>query len=371
MKKKINKEVKELLDSGVTNKSEIARRLYDKSKGTSFDSFRRTINNIVKRLENVALSDECERLGIDMDTVDHFWHKGKHFSIHSKVNKDFNHEEFRSQLVADIKSIAVPHEFPRNKKSGEPHLLMFDPADIHIGKLCSSFESGEDYNSQIAVQRVMQGLNGIIDESSGYNIEKVLFIAGNDILHIDSPKRITTSGTPQDTDGMWYDNFITAKKLLIEVISRLSHIAPVHVVFNPSNHDYMSGFLLMQCVEAFFSKSSVTFDVDISHRKYYRYHNNLIGTTHGDGAKQENLALLMAHEAKKDWAETKHKYFFGHHLHHKVSKDYMSVAFEALRTPSGTDSWHHRNGYQHAPKAVEAFIFHPEYGQKARLTHLF
>jgi hypothetical protein len=35
------------------------------------------------------------------------------------------------------------------------YLLVLDPADIHIGKLCSSFEVGEDYNNQIAVQRYL------------------------------------------------------------------------------------------------------------------------------------------------------------------------------------------------------------------------
>jgi hypothetical protein len=49
----------------------------------------------------------------------------------------------------------------------------------------------------------------------------------------------------------------------------------------------------------------------------------------------------------------------------------MSVCVETLRSPSGADSWHHRNGYQHAPKAIEGFIHHPEHGQVARLTHLF
>jgi hypothetical protein len=109
----------------------------------------------------------------------------------------------------------------------------------------------------------------------------------------------------------------------------------------------------------------------MAHRKYYQYHKNLIGTTHGDGAKKEDLALLMAHEAAEYWNDSKHRYFYMHHIHHKYSKDFMSVCVEALRSPSGTDGWHHRNGYQHAPKAVEAYIHDKEHGQIARLTHIF
>jgi hypothetical protein len=54
-----------------------------------------------------------------------------------------------------------------------------------------------------------------------------------------------------------------------------------------------------------------------------------------------------------------------------MSKDYIGVTVEALRSPSGTDGWHHRNGYQHAPKAVEGFIHSKDHGQVSRLTHLF
>jgi hypothetical protein len=50
--------------------------------------------------------------------------------------------------------------------------------------------------------------------------------------------------------------------------------------------------------------------------------------------------------------EYKHRYIYTQH--HKTSKDYAGITVESLRSPSGTDSWHHRNG-QHAPKAVEGF----------------
>ena len=78
----------------------------------------------------------------------------------------------------------------------------------------------------------------------------------------------------------------------------------------------------------------------------------------------------MAHESP-DWGKCKHRYIYTHHLHHKTAKDFMSVCVEGMRSPSGTDGWHHRNGYQHAPKAVEGFIHHRDFGQIARLNHLF
>jgi hypothetical protein len=171
---------------------------------------------------------------------------------------------------------------------------------------------------------------------------------------------------------MWYDNFRIAKKLYIDVIEMLISIADVHFVFNPSNHDYTNGFFLADAIESWFhNNTNITFDCSIAHRKYTQYGKNLIGTTHGDGAKTQDLPLLMAHEASKEWADSKHRYVYTHHVHHKSSKDYMGVCVESLRSPSGTDSWHHRNGYAHSPKAVEGFIHHKENGQVARLVNIF
>jgi hypothetical protein len=251
-------------------------------------------------------------------------------------------------------------------------LQVVDPADIHIGKLCSSFQVGEDYNNQIAVKRVKEGVNGLLNKSDSFHKDKILFIGGNDILHIDSPQRKTGNGTPQDTDGMWHTNFLIAKQLYIDVLEQLLSVADVHFCFNPSNHDYTHGFFLAQVIQAYFKDcKNITFDISIAHRKGFQYYNNLIGTTHGDGAKIDLLPLLMAQEFPIEWSKTKHRYVYTHHVHHKTSKDLIGVTVESLRSPSGTDSWHHIKGFEHAPKAVEAFLHHKQHGQIARLTHIF
>jgi hypothetical protein len=316
--------------------------------------------------------------GLDVANTDvkHLWIKDKGASLFVK-NPNYSDPneidplQLQQKFIEELKNYTPKYPTIKRNPNQRKRLFVFSPADIHLGKLCSAFETGEDYNSQVAIKRVIDGCNGLLSEIQPNTIDKILFVIGNDILHIDNPKRTTTSGTPQDTDGQWHDNFILAKHLYVDIIEIMISVADVHVVFNPSNHDYTNGFFLAQIIETHFKDcENVTFDCSISHRKYYVYGNNLIGTTHGDGAKQQDLPMLMAHESD-NWNKCKHKYFYIHHFHHKISKDYMSVCVEALRSPSGTDSWHHRNGYQHAPKAVEGFIHDYEYGQTSRLTHLF
>lgn len=326
------------------------------------------------RTRHEALASECEANGIPIQDVKHYWFKGDHFSI-NVANKGKGYMEVRDEVIQSMSNYAPSYKYPtrdRIIKADDYHLLVVDPADIHIGKLSSAFETGEDYNVDIAVKRVMEGVYGIIEKSSGFKKDRIMYVIGNDILHVDTPKRQTTSGTPQDTDGMWYDNFLIAKQMHIEIIEVLREIADVYVQYDPSNHDYTNGFFLADTINSWFSKDkAVVFNCSIAHRKYFRYGNNLIGTTHGDGAKEADLPMLMAHESGLDWSECKHKYFYVHHLHHKRSRDYMGVNVETLRSPSGTDSWHHRNGYAHAPKAVEGFLHHKLHGQVARFVHIF
>ena len=324
-----------------------------------------------------AIKLESNGLGLDDKDVKHGWIKNKHASLffknpNFKQAEEVNYKELQEAIIQDIKDFKPQYPTIFRNPSTEGHLLVIDPADIHIGKLCDAFESGEEYNNQIAVKRVKEGVQGILDKCTGFKIDKILFIGGNDILHIDTPRRQTTAGTPQDTDGMWYTNFLIAKRLYVDILETLLSVADVHFTFNPSNHDYTNGFFLADCVQTWFRNcNNITFDCSIAHRKGFLYGNSLIGTTHGDGAKHGDLPLLLATEFPHEWSLSKHRYIYTHHVHHKTSKDVMSVCIESLRSPSGTDSWHHRNGYQHAPKAVEAFVHHKEFGQVARLTHIF
>lgn len=331
-----------------------------------------------KRLldQHEGIYKATDSLDIPNTSVKHMWLKDKEKSVFVKnpnyiENEENDFSKLQSELIKELQNYIPKYPQIKREYNGNKRLFVFDPADIHIGKLCSAFEVGETYNNQIAVQRVLKGCKGILNEIDTNTIDKVLFVIGNDILHIDNAKITTTSGTPQDTDGMWHTNFLIAKSLYVDIIEILMQVADVHVVYNPSNHDYTNGFFLAQIIETHFKDcKNVTFDTTIAHRKYFTYGKNLIGTTHGDGAKPQDLPMLMAHESK-DWSNCKHKYIYSHHLHHKVSKDYMGVCVETLRSPSGTDSWHHRNGYEHAPKAVEGYIHDKEHGQIQRITHIF
>ena len=331
---------------------------------------------------NTALDMHLKERGIDKKDVVSVKHWQSmtgdlRFSIVTK--KDYGLDE--NQILDNIKKLIEnysPTYLDQPKDFDNDHLLVINPADIHIGKYASELETGSGYDCETAVNRVLKGIQGLVNKSTGFGIEKVLFCIGNDILHIDNVYNQTTSGTAQDVDGKWWEHFQIALMLYVKCIEMLRQVAPVDVLHSMSNHDYQSGFHLAHALKSWFRKADdINFDISVAHRKYYKYGKNLIGLEHGDGAKIDKLPLLMAQEQPLLWSKTKYRYFYLHHIHHKVkhkwldAKDFIGVTVEYLRSPSGTDSWHSRKGFTGVPKAVEGFIHEKNSGQVARITHYF
>jgi hypothetical protein len=296
---------------------------------------------------------------------------------------DIFNEEFIDMFIAKIADyVPVYPNYLRGGKSykdtDDENLMVIDSADIHMGKLALAYESSEEYNIEIATQRVIEGFHGILNKAKNFDINKIVLVIGNDVLHFDNARTTTTSGTFQDSCTSLPNAFNVALELYIKLVESVMDTYDVDVIYNPSNHDYMSGWMLARSLECWFRTcDNITFDTTMNHRKYYQYGVNMICTSHGDGAKMDNMPMLMAHEAPMMWATTKYRYVYLHHIHHKQvtkfqsAKDYIGVTVEYLRSPSSSDRWHSDNGYVGAKKAIEAFIHSKLYGQIARITHLF
>lgn len=284
--------------------------------------------------------------------------------------------------------------------AGGHHMMVLTPADIHMGKLSEALETGDEYTQEIAEKRTKEGVAALLEIGKGFGLECITVNTGNDSLHVDNSRKTTTSGTPQDTQGSIFSMFTAMQRTWIWVIEQCAEIAPVRVVFDPSNHPWVSDWMLNQSLAAWFHNDErVTFDVyqsAIRHRKYQVYGSNLIGYAHGDGAKSKDLPMVMQYEAREWWGRTLRGYWIVKHTHHKdakaigiapyqMEKDHpgvtvirsgdnaldRNVAVEVVRSPSGADGWHDRNGFVGAIKAVEAFLFHSERGQIARFTYPF
>ena len=352
-----------------------------------------------------SISDAAAAGGIeDVSVLSHFWKivKDENGNGYSLFVKNDQSRISLSDMVRDgIKAaLETPPTFEPRPQAGGDHLLVVDLADLHFLKLCRSTETGYEYNSEVAAHRVIEGTKRLLQSAKGFGVGRILFVLGNDLLHVDGAKNTTTSGTPQDTSDQIFGGYRAAMAALRHAIEACAEVADVDLVHCMSNHDWVTGWALAQSLGAVFENHpnvhSSAYSLSEIHRKYYRYGANLFGLTHGDGAKEEKLYGLMVKEARQHISECQNLYWMLHHVHHKIrarrgvdvfqsEKDHTGmtahvfgsaqpegghVNIEYVRSPSPPDGWHDRNGFVNR-QGVECFLFHGHDGQRARFTEWF
>lgn len=345
----------------------------------------------------------------DVRTLGHFWQMikdedGNGYSLfvkNPKTGDAVSVSDMVREAIDGINTAAPIDLAPRSKPTGE-HLLVIDLADVHFLKLAVKTETGHEYNRDVARHRVIEGTRSLLRMAAPMGIGQILFVLGNDILHVDGPRSSTTSGTYQDTDGTIFQGFQDASLAITEAIHAAAEVANVDLLHCMSNHDWLMGWALSQTIAAPYrglvnSRIRATeYNLSERHRKYYRYESNLFGLTHGDGAKEEKLYGLMVHEAREHISACRNLYWLLHHVHHKDRKTRGELPFlrekdhngmtalisgkpqfegqhvniEYVRSPSAPDGWHDRNGYVNR-QAVECYVHHPSLGQRARFTEFF
>jgi hypothetical protein len=360
-------------------------------------SIREYVSRVIN--SNNQIAKELTDRGIDKDSWDIAWIKTKEGSY--RIKKEYiDFENNKESFLQDIQKYAPSFDTVKRTSGRKEEILVIDLADPHFGKLSKKEETGEDYNVEITRIGLERGVKILLDKASkAADLEKVIVIIGNDALHFDGSDFNTTNGTKQDPSSLWWEVYNIAFKSYIDILLMCKEVADVHVIYCPSNHDYHLGFGLAHGLSSYFSKDSqITFDVSPQHRKYLLYGVNLLGFSHGDYIKPNQVPDLMKTEAKKAWAMAKFGYYYLHHIHHKdrqsvksgksllLEKDYSDVTVisnkgtinpedrvyvEYIRSISAADSWHYKSGYVGNIRAVEAFIHHYKYGQTDRLTSIF
>lgn len=391
---------------GTVHISEIARRV-----GVDKNTVTRTLTKPQLRPREMGFDAEilaaAEAGNIDDPrNLSHFWkiskdENGNGYSLFIK-NPNSGRDVSIFDLVREAVGEIPPQrsQLPRRQEPSGEHLVVIDLADVHFLKLSVRSETGHEYNREIARHRVIEGTRALLRLAQPMGIGRILFVMGNDILHVDNPRSMTTSGTYQDSDGSIFQGFKDASLAIEEAIGECSKIADVDLIHCMSNHDWLMGWALSQAVAGRLRGNprvrASEYNLSEAHRKYYRFGKNLFGLTHGDGAKEEKLYGLMVKEARDHISECLNLYWLLHHVHHKDRKtrgeflylrekdhngmtahiggmeagEGSHINIEYVRSPSAPDGWHDRNGYVNR-QGVECFVYHPILGQRARFTEWF
>jgi hypothetical protein len=321
--------------------------------------------------ENKSLEDALKDCKVDLNVwdVDHYTieenSKGYNFKIYLKKKfPSFCLEELKKELKQYSSSPASVKY--KTKQNGL--LLEFAPFDLHWGKLAWEEETGHNYDMKEATMALNKSIDYTIQMASKFDIKKIIFPFGNDFFQIDNEQNTTTAGTKQDVDSRFKKILKEGRKIVIETIDKLKKIAPVDVLIVTGNHGGLSEFMLGDLLEVKYEQDpNVNIDNSAMSRKYYKFGKTLIGYTHGDQERVNDLVGIMATEKPKEWGESQHRFWHLGHMHMMQSREMQGVKIEWLPSLSATDAWHKKRGYVSNTRGVVSSIFDKDMGLVNRI----
>jgi len=314
-----------------------------------------------------SLEQTLKACGVDESkwNVDHYTieenTRGYNFKVYLKKKETLGQSinELKKELASYVQK-----SFPIKYKNRENGLLLeFAPFDLHWGKLAWAEEAGEHYDMKEAAMALNKSIDYTLNAISKFPVSRIVFPFGNDFFQIDNEQNTTTAGTHQDTDSRFKKILREGRKIVIESIEKLKTVAPVDVVIVSGNHGYLSEFMLGDLLEVKYENDkNVTVNNSPMPRKYYTYGKNLIGYTHGNEEKINDLVGIMATEQSRMWADCKHRFWHLGHYHMMQQRELQGVRVCWKPSLSASDFWHKKKGYVGNTRGVESSIFDKEMG---------
>lgn len=338
-------------------KEEIIARLDSFSPDLDPDPEEPTSTESLKDLIDVCQIDESKWKPIKLNAG---YANGKvsirgEFKPRSPVSLD----ELTAHFIQKVKD-HTPKQPEFTKAIDGEHMLLLPITDLHLAKL------DDDYDIEIAKECYRTAVAEIVDKARHYKIQKIVLIAGSDFFNTDTAVSTTHRGTYVQSEPFWAKNFLEGCNLMVEVIDNLSREFNVEVIQISGNHDRMSSYYLGQYLKAWY-RTNERVDVESEYvcRKYTSWGNTLIGFTHGDGIKIQELPLIMMRE--KQPVVSSHKYYewFLGHYHHQVEREIQGIKVRVTPALCSADEWHRARGYVGNIRNAQGFLYSKESGLTA------
>ena len=272
--------------------------------------------------------------------------------------------EFAEALAEEVKGKAKPVKAP--KVDTKNQLATYIIGDQHLGMYSWGEETGEDYDTEIARALLVGATERLVASSPA--CREALILNLGDFFHMDSAANETArSGARLDVDSRWSRVIRLGAEVMKSVIGlALAKHRKVEVRNNIGNHDDHTSQALGLILEAYYSKEPrVTIQTSPNPYWYRRFGKVLLATTHGNTAKPNDLAHIMAADRAQDWGETLYRYFHCGHFHIKAVHEIGGVSVEYHRSLTTADHWTHDKGYR-SGREMKAVIYHCEYGEEER-----
>ena len=279
-------------------------------------------------------------------------------------------EAFKAAIEGLCEDIPLAPVKPAPEAFDADLINIIPMGDPHFGLLSWEPETGESFDLAIAEEITFQAVDQLVERAPPAQTGLLLNLG--DFFHADDSTARTPRGQNQlDVDGRFQKVASVGFRAMVRCIERmLEKHEKVIVRNNPGNHDPHQALMLNIALAArFHNHPRVEVDESPSSFYFFRWGTTLIGSTHGDGAKLNDLPLIMANDVPEMWAQSTNRVWHCGHFHHNQrigQKDLTGCEVETHRTLAAGDAWHKHQGYR-ALRDMKVITYHKEHGEMSRI----
>lgn len=252
-------------------------------------------------------------------------------------------------------------------KIGNKDLLVVIPVgDHHVAMYSWPEETGQAYDVKEAERLLIAAAAHLVEVCPP--AETCLIANVGDFFHYDSQRAETPLNKNMlDVDTRYAAMIRAGVEMLRTFIeTALAKYRKVRVVNAPGNHDPVGALWLSLALGLLYEKNPrVTIESSPAKFTYHHHGKVLVGVTHGDTAKLDKLAGVMAVDQPVLWGQTEHRYWLTGHIHQRKVIESPGCMVESFRTLAARDAWAAAGGYR-SGRDMTALVFHKEHGEVAR-----
>lgn len=266
--------------------------------------------------------------------------------------------EFIRKWFQQFEPKPVEYEYIAPDYGSGDNQLVLPIVDLHYNLLSTKFITGNEYNCQIAKDRFLSVIDDVTSRVNGKKLSKIIFPVGNDLFNANGINGTTFKGTPQTNEKDIREAYTELFELMVFAIDKIKDIAPVDIVYVPSNHDKEVTFYFIHALSVhYFNDFKVEVDISPIHNKYRRVGNTLLMFSHD--AKVDKMGNVVLDEAQEFMAGVKYVEVMLSHLHQEMVKQERNVTVRRLPTFSGRSVWTCEQNYG-ANSLCQSFIVNDE-----------
>jgi hypothetical protein len=292
------------------------------------------------------------------------------------IEVTFKRKPIESDILESFKELMA--DMPKSSKVKSPRSIYHSGIaaeittfDAHLGKLAWEAETGyRHYDLNIAVKDYQYATDKNLDLIAPHKPEKIFYIVGQDMYHIDNMAGHTTKGDHTlDVDGRITKVHQKAFTVSRDNILKTSKIAPVEVIWIPGNHDFLASYMLAFALkEHFKDNANIGVDIGENPRKARLWGNLLVGWTHAITGKHTVWSNELAQAFPELWGQSRFREWHHGDQHKKqdvkITPVFTSggVVCRQITALSPVDKWHTDNVFTDAVPGGESFLWSKDMG---------